>query len=110
MFELLVDNILQNALKFADSGSTVSISLRHDNSDVLLEVANRGPEVPADLRDQIFERGVTKGGHGLGLYVVRMVARRHGGDAWSTEEPSGFRLIVRLPRAEACVSGVESVI
>lgn len=99
MFELLIDNILQNALKFATSGTVVSVSLRNDGSDVLMEVANRGPEVSADLRERIFEQGVTTGGNGLGLYVVRMVARRHGGDAWAADEPGGFRLIVRLPRA-----------
>ena len=90
MFELLIDNILQNALKFATSGTVVSVSLRNDGSDVLMEVANRGPEVSADLRERIFEQGVTTGGNGLGLYVVRMVARRHGGDAWAADEPGGF--------------------
>ena len=73
---------------------------------VLLTVADRGPGIPPDLVEKVFERffradrnrSRSEGGTGLGLSIVRQITRIHGGKAWAENRPAGgaaFR--IRLP-------------
>jgi two-component system OmpR family sensor kinase len=70
----------------------------------LLVVEDRGPGIPADVQSKLFERFsrgalvVEFSGLGLGLYVVRAVARAHGGNVDIDSRPGqGTRVIVNLP-------------
>jgi signal transduction histidine kinase len=103
----MVLNLLDNAARHTPPGSLITLRLRRAGREVLVEVADDGPGVPAGLRDQIFERFVrgdgpadtaVAGGSGLGLAIVRAVAESHGGGAEVTESESGGALFrVRLP-------------
>ena len=84
LFQAVV-NLLDNALKAAPDGSTVSIRLEREPSRLRLSIADQGPGVPEALREKVFER-LYRGddargsrGHGLGLPIVRAVARLHAG-------------------------------
>jgi two-component system phosphate regulon sensor histidine kinase PhoR len=103
--ELSVDNLLENALKYAPDGGPYRVALRSAGGDVEIVVADRGPGVPAPLRRRIFlpfERGderLSKAteGTGLGLALVRTAARAHGGDASLSDASPGATFVVRFP-------------
>jgi len=100
----MIANLLQNAIKFADPGSTIKVALATAGERAVLSVDNDGPEVPADRLESIFDPHVAAsvtagGGYGLGLPFVRAAARRYGGDAIAEPRPGGFRIAVKLPLA-----------
>ena len=85
-----VDNLVDNALHFAPTGTQIVISARRsdDRRGVMIEVADSGPGFPADFLPHAFERfrrpyawACSDGGTGLGLAIVSVVARAHGGQA-----------------------------
>ncbi len=84
----MVLNLVENAFLHTPSGTPVVASVHRDGGYVVLEVADRGPGVPEDQRERIFERFArtegdrsTASGSGLGLAIVRAVAEAHGGTA-----------------------------
>ncbi|HEU4906109.1 MAG TPA: ATP-binding protein, partial [Solirubrobacterales bacterium] len=94
----MVLNLLDNAVRHTPPGSTIELRLRRQGESALVEVADDGPGVPPQLREQIFERFVrgegpadtaVAGGSGLGLAIVSSVAASHGGDAEVTDSPAG---------------------
>lgn len=97
----LVRNLLGNARRHA-AGSPVSVDVAADGPWVRLRVADRGPGVSESMRESIFEpfRSFAADGRGagLGLHLVRRIARRYGGDAVCLERPGGGALFeVSLP-------------
>jgi two-component system OmpR family sensor kinase len=92
-----VDNLLDNALRVAPSGSAVSVHARRLDGRVVLEVADAGPGFPADFLPHAFERfrradpARTRrdGGAGLGLAIVDAIAHGHGGQAEAANRPDG---------------------
>jgi signal transduction histidine kinase len=99
--------LLDNALRFAPTGTPVEVTLT-DGAEAALRVSDRGPGVPAAEREEIFERfrrGSTtggSGGFGLGLAIARELARRMEGDVvvGTGETGACFELHLRpAPRA-----------
>lgn len=107
----LVLNLLENAVRHTPPQADVEVSLsrRDEGQTVVLEVADDGPGVPEELREQIFSRFVrgfgpadTAGGSGtgLGLAIVSSVADSHGGSVEALEAPGGGALFrVLLPHS-----------
>jgi signal transduction histidine kinase len=99
-------NIIDNALDAMDGPGTLTVRTARDEDRVLVEIADTGPGIPADVRQRIFEpffttKGVGKG-TGLGLDVsYRVVVSRHHGDIAVRSEPGDTRFQVRLPMTEA---------
>lgn len=100
-----IGNLIDNALHYGGDDNRVEVSLHAHGDFWWIEVADRGPGLEDGSIDRIFEpyvRGANpgdRGGSGLGLALVRMVAMRHGGTAGASNRPGGgavFRLI--LPR------------
>ncbi len=95
-----VSNILANAVKY---GGRAEVRIIDSDDGPLVEVADRGPGIPAHLREAAFRpfyrleasRNRETGGSGLGLAVARSVMRRHGGDV-SLLDRAGGGLVVRL--------------
>ncbi|MEA2376356.1 MAG: two-component system, OmpR family, sensor kinase [Thermoleophilaceae bacterium] len=104
----LAGNLVENALIHTAAGTPVTVSVRREGDTAVLEVADRGPGVPSDLRDRVFERfargrgGDTTraGGSGLGLAIVKAVTDAHGGHVELLDAPGGgARFVVSLPAA-----------
>lgn len=99
----LIANLADNAERHA--GSAVTFSVRHEGEVVVLEVTDDGPGVPPEHREAIFERFVRldsarshrDAGAGLGLAIVREIARAHGGSVGVEDASPGARFVVRLP-------------
>ncbi|WP_432543578.1 sensor histidine kinase [Kineococcus sp. SYSU DK002] len=101
----LVDNAVTAATAGAREDGRVEVDLVQDGTDLVLAVADSGPGVPPEVRDAVFETGVTTRaqGQGIGLGLVRQVARARGGEAWLADGPpgplGGAVFVVRLPGA-----------
>ena len=108
----LMRNLLENANRYAKSGlnpsstQPVVLSLNLEANSVVLRVTDRGPGVPAELRERIFEPfyrapGASErdGGVGLGLALVKSIAQRHGGSVRCEAAASGQGacFVVTLP-------------
>ena len=102
----VVHQLIDNAVTFSPPDSPITIGLRRDGDDALIEVTDRGPGVPPDKREAVFERFADwrppgyedRPGTGLGLFISRAVAREHGGEASIADGPAGgTMLLVRLP-------------
>ena len=93
----LLLNFLENAVKYGPRGQTVTIAASESNDRVRVWVDDEGPGVPDNERDVIwtaFQRGETglqskAGGSGIGLAVVRDLAREHGGKVSVEQSPAG---------------------
>jgi signal transduction histidine kinase len=102
----LLRNLLDNARHYAGDGS-ITVSVTRESDRAVLEVRDHGPGVPAEEREKIFEtfyRLATSRengrGSGLGLALVREIARRHGGEAVClAAEGGGSRFRIGLPAA-----------
>lgn len=99
----LLDKLVDNALGFAPAGGWVRIGLRRDPAGVELSVANGGPLLPERMRNRLFESMVSvrdgEGGEphlGLGLYIVRLIAERHGGGVSAANLPAGDGVVFRV--------------
>jgi signal transduction histidine kinase len=97
-------NLLDNAIKYTPEGQ-VRLSVGGDTHSARLEVVDSGPGIPSDRRDAVFDRFVrlegsrSTPGNGLGLSLVRAVARLHGGGVVLADNLSGpgLRAIFSLP-------------
>ena len=108
-----IDNLLGNALRFAPRGSVIVLAARADGADLDIEVLDDGPGFPADFLPVAFERfrrpdsGRSRddGGAGLGLAIVQVIARAHGGEAAVRNQPDGGAVVtLHLPGAAAAVA------
>jgi two-component system, OmpR family, sensor kinase len=110
----VVDNLLGNARVHTPAGTPIHVRLATEDKQVVLEVADEGPGVPAEEADRIFERFYrtdrsrtrSKGGAGLGLAIVRSLVEAHTGAVAYRPRPGGgsvFRIV--LPLAVAGRSG-----
>ena len=86
-------NLLENAAKYTPAGSPIEISAVARAGEVLMTVADRGPGVPPEESERIFEkfhraaRGA--GGVGLGLAICRGMVMAHGGRLWVDPREGG---------------------
>jgi signal transduction histidine kinase len=101
----MVINLVDNAVRHART--RVSMSVTRDGTDAVVCVSDDGPGIPAADRARVFERFTRlddarardAGGSGLGLPIVRELARRHGGHVVLSDAAPGLRAEVRLPSA-----------
>lgn len=104
--EQVFTNVLSNAVKFAPEESEIVVSLKKETNFAEIRIADRGPGVPADKRDAIFERfrqtgadkQAEKAGSGLGLAIARALMGEHKGGIAVDDNPGGGSVfILTLP-------------
>lgn len=104
----LIDNLVENAIKYSPRGSSVTVSLHAERGQAVLHVADQGPGIAPALYERVFDRFFrapqqAQPGSGLGLSIVASVVRQHGGTIQLHSGNGGLGLLVevRLPLAEA---------
>lgn len=94
----ILQNLTANALRFTPAGGHIAVAVWARGDAVDFVVTDDGCGVPEGERERIFELGVTRGGSGYGLAIVREYARALGGDVRMEPAPGrGSRFTVHLP-------------
>ena len=104
-FGRLTDNLFSNAINAVDESGTVTAELMHTEDSILLTVSDDGPGMPDDFLPIAFERftrpdesrTTSTGGSGLGLALVRALAREAGGEVTAENTHPGLRISVFVP-------------
>ena len=105
MLDSVFRNLLTNAIQHNTADvPAVTVSAERQDGTVRVRVADNGPGVPAERKDEIFGRGAKgtdSGGTGIGTYLVETLVARYGGDVWVEDnEPRGAVFVVELPVAD----------
>lgn len=104
-----IQNVLRNAIRHTAEGTTIDIGVRANGNAATIIVEDRGPGVPADALEHIFEpffrvdaaRSRDPGGSGLGLAIVARAMHLHRGEARArNREAGGLEIALTLPRVE----------
>jgi two-component system OmpR family sensor kinase len=104
---VLLENLIDNAVRYTPPGGTVDISLRREGKQAVIEVVDSGPGIPPGAEEHIFDRFFRAApadieGTGLGLAIVRRIAERNSISVTvgnRTDERRGVRARVELPCA-----------
>ncbi len=100
---LVLTNLAGNAVRHSPQGSVVEIVALDAAGLVRFEVHDRGPGIPADRRETVFDRGIRGadgGGAGLGLWIAREIVRAHGGSIGAApRDGGGTTFWFTVPRA-----------
>jgi signal transduction histidine kinase len=100
-----IANLLDNALKYTPEGEVSLAVRRAPDGHIRLEIGDSGPGVPADHREHVFDRffrlenSRSTPGNGLGLSLVRAVAKLHGGEVRLEDNRPGLKAVMILPAA-----------
>lgn len=105
LLQMLVNNLLDNAIKYGAKDHPVVVSLSEKAGKIILQVKDQGKGIPAGERDKIFGKFYRVGnlatkaakGTGLGLYLVKKISKQHNADISVTDNsPSGSIFTVTL--------------
>jgi len=105
----MIDNLLDNAVKYTPAGGQVSIKLASDEASVQITVSDTGIGIPADCASEVFERfyrvdrarSRSASGSGLGLAIAKWAAEAHGGSIALDSTPGeGSTFTVSLPQKQ----------
>ena len=109
-----IENVLRNAVRYSPDGGCVEVDLQQDAQSVHIHVRDRGPGVPAQELQRIFEpfhrvaesRDRGSGGEGIGLAITAQVMQAHGGSATARiRDGGGLEVTLQLPRAAPASDG-----
>jgi len=100
-------NLLKNALKYGSEGGTIVLGFEDCGSYCRLNVFNSGNPIPKEYREKLFAKFVRFGnkgngngkvdGMGMGLYLVKRIIQKHGGDIWYEPYEDGSNFVFTLP-------------
>lgn len=103
----IVENLVDNCLKYTPRGTAVTLSVERDDTLVRIRVKDLGAGIPVDQRIRVFEKyaridegtaGEARSSRGLGLAFCKLAAEAHGGRIWVEENsPHGTIFVVELP-------------
>ncbi|HEX6737098.1 MAG TPA: DUF4118 domain-containing protein, partial [Vicinamibacteria bacterium] len=102
LIEQVLVNLLENAVKYTEPGSPLSVGAAIEGATVRVEVADEGPGLPPGEEEKVFEKfyraGSGQRGSGLGLTICRAIVAAHGGRIWAlNRQPRGAVFVFTLP-------------
>jgi len=98
-------NLLRNAINYGERRCKIIFGFEDRGSTWRLDVYNSGKPVPEEWRKRLFSRKSTRTGKretnglGLGLYLIKRLIRKQGGDIWYEASQDGSRFVLTLPRS-----------
>jgi signal transduction histidine kinase len=105
MFGSMIDNLLDNAIRYSKEGGRVTARLDLAEDGIQLSISDDGPGIPEKYRKRAFERffrvpGTEQSGSGLGMNIARRIAAQHGGTLTLSDGPEsrGLTVSIRLPQ------------
>jgi len=103
MINRVITNLLDNALKYTNSGGTVTVNLSDRQEDILVQITDSGIGIAQEHLPYIFDTfyrvNADSGGSGLGLSIVKKIVEAHGGNIWVESEPGkGSTFSFTLPK------------
>jgi len=108
LIERVLANLFENAARYTPPGTAVTLSARHEGSQIVVDVADEGPGLPPGDTETLFDkfkrgdRESHTAGVGLGLAICRAIVTAHGGRIWGENAvPHGAVLRFTLPVAGA---------
>ncbi len=112
LVQAMLTQFVDNAAKYAEAGTTVTIGATEQSSAVVLSVHNCGPAIPAADQERVFDRYFRSAGTashasgtGIGLSVAKQAALAHGGDVWvASDARRGTTFFASLPATPQGVS------
>jgi signal transduction histidine kinase len=104
MLDSVFRNVLKNAIQHNTSEQpAVTVSVTADADTVVVRIADNGPGIADERKEDIFgrgERGMSSHGTGIGLYLVQTLTEQYGGRVWVEDnDPTGAVFVVQLDRA-----------
>ncbi len=102
-----IANLVDNAIKHGRAGGRVAVTTERFDREAVVTIADDGPGIPADQRDQVFKRfyrleqGRCAPGNGLGLSLVSAIARLHGARIDMVDNAPGLKVRLWFPSAKA---------
>jgi len=112
-----IENVLRNAVRFTDAGTSVEVELVRGEGRVRLGIRDRGPGVPPDALQRIFkpfyrvggDRARNTGGTGLGLAITEQAVQLHGGSVRAENHPEqGLIVTLELPLDALAGAGAQA--
>ncbi len=117
LMKMVFENLLSNSIKYTPDGESIKISIKKEGEDVLIKVSDRGCGVPEEEQPKIFTKlfradnvkKIESVGTGLGLYIVKAVIEKSGGEIWfkspseemydesREEDPRGTTIFIKIP-------------
>ena len=105
--KMVFRNLLKNAIKYGDKEGMIALGFEDQGACYRLNVCNSGKPIPEEYREKLFKRSMSKGngenviegtgGTGLGLYLIKKVIQRLGGEIWYEAKQNGSNFIFTLP-------------
>jgi len=100
-------NLLKNAIKYGEKGCMIALGFEDHGSSYQLNVYNSGKPIPKEYRNKLFSKFVQIGntgdgnrhveGMGLGLYLIKRMIQKQGGDIWYEAKEGGSNFVFTLP-------------
>jgi signal transduction histidine kinase len=117
MLRRALNNLVDNAIKYTPEGGSIMVNAHAEDGTLLLAVTDTGLGISEENQKILFNRfrRVRRKEHtkikgiGLGLFIVKHVAQRHGGDAWvESREGQGSQFFIRIPLEGVNLIGAEA--
>jgi len=104
--KIVFRNLFMNAVKYGDTGCTIAFGFEDHGTYYRLNVYNSGKPIAEEDRDKLFTKfgrivsdaKDAPGGVGLGLYLVREIMKKHGGDIWYEAKHAGSDFVLTIPK------------
>jgi PAS domain S-box-containing protein len=117
MLRRALNNLVDNAIKYTPENGSITLSANVKDNNLVFAVRDTGLGISEENKKILFERfkrvrrreHQTVKGNGLGLFIVRSVAQKHGGDAWvESKEGEGSTFAIKIPLEGPNLMGAES--
>lgn len=104
----VVANLLQNAATYTQQGE-ITLRAEKTGREILVTIKDTGAGISAELLPHVFERGISTGGTGFGLYLCKTVVESHGGRIWiESTQGGGTSAVFVLPTYEGQFGGEDA--